>query len=159
MRHNRNPQFLKFPPFFSTSLTVSKPVEIWKLMDDKTVLCILSTKKAHLLILKYSLFFQSCLKYCQNGEEVEEILAKTSLSDKIIQDLAKRSLFRLSAFDNWSMYSNFASFVSLRCDEEIVNHKKKHILTRNYDENDFFVLYYSCALFSTFITFFLEKCN
>ena len=65
-------------------------------------------------------FFQSCLKYCQNGEEVEEILAKTSLSDKIIQDLAKRSLFRLSAFDNWSMYSNFASFVSLRFDEEIV---------------------------------------
>ena len=65
-------------------------------------------------------FFQSCLKYCQNGEEVEEILAKTSLSDKRIQDLAKRSLFRLSAFDNWSMYSNFASFVSLRFHEEIV---------------------------------------
>lgn len=42
-------------------------------------------------------------------------------------------------------------------DEEIVNHKKKHTLTRNYDENDFFVLYYSCALFSTFITFFFWK--
>ena len=66
------------------------------------------------------MFFQSCLKYCYNGEDVEEILAQTSLSDKIIQDLAKRSLFRLSAFDNWSMYSNFASFVSLRFDEEIV---------------------------------------
>jgi len=74
-------------------------------------------------------FFKSCLKYCQNGEQVEEILIQTSLSDKIVQDLAKRLLFRLSALENWTMYSNFATFVSLRFDEEIVKNLLKQTMS------------------------------
>ena len=73
--------------------------------------------------------FQSCLKFCENGQQVEEILAKTDINDKLIQNLGKRLLFRISGLENWSMYSNFACFVSLRFSEEILKNLLKQAMS------------------------------
>ena len=74
-------------------------------------------------------FFQSCLKFCENGQQVEQILAKTDINDKLIQNLGKRLLFRISGLENWSMYSNFACFVSLRFSEEILKNLLKQAMS------------------------------
>ena len=69
------------------------------------------------------------MKFCENGLQVEKILSKSTIDDRLIQDLGKRLLFRISGLQNWSMYSNFTCFISLRFGDEIVTNLLKQAMS------------------------------
>lgn len=75
-------------------------------------------------------FFQSLLKYCQNGQEIEKILQNSQLNDSLLKEMAPRLLFRVSGgLDHWSMYSSFVCYLSKSVQESTFLELFKQALT------------------------------